>query len=363
MNTVDFRYLLTLQDPQGSPLGRPVILADMDVEPVREWVRFERFLRGADVPSAVSILPQWDDRMGEPFVGGLRAVCEGSEHLIPRTFFAPAARARSRQLLADGILKEGDYYRYLVTATRVAAKPSAERGRLSIEVEEDFAPWNYRAEAPEDLAELPLATVGREHGLASDLPVFVPEWVLDEAAELTLRDETVETGGVLIGFLCRHPSTERAGLVVTGQIAATDTVAGEAHLTFTPATWAAVSRALAARQDGSVIVGWWHSHPASQWCKPECSEEARAACPLKKSFFSDMDVNVHRAVFCQGYAVALVLTNTGREIRHALYGWREGMVQRRAFQVSGCRRPPESYEAPGEPDQAAESTCAAKIET
>lgn len=364
----EFRYLLTLQDPRGNPLGKPVVLVDFDVEPVREWARLEQFRNGTDLPALVSVVPNWDERMGEPFVDGLKAVCGGHEHLVPRSYFASAARARSRQLLADGVLKEGDYYRYLVTATKIraAAEPAPAGRGLCIEVEEEFAPWNFRAQAPEDLAKPPWATAGKEHGLAADLPVFVPEAVLDEAAELTLRDPAVETGGVLIGSLCRDPSTGSAGLVVSGQIPATETVAGEAHLTFTPATWAAVNRALAARRDGSVIVGWWHSHPASQWCNPDCPEEARSKCPLKKAFFSDMDVNVHRAVFCQGYAVALVLTNTGEGIRHALYGWREGVVQRRAFQVSGCRRSPESYEAAGpaaEADQGAQSKCAARIET
>lgn len=318
------------------PLGRPQPLHGLDDEPVREWARFRSFLRrGRAMPGAVAVWPRWDERRGEPFVWGLRAGCDGdAEEEIPRRFFEPVVRGYARRLLEEGLLRKGDLYRYLITATPERA-PGPARAGLGIDIEEEPQPWPFLAVAPQQLIEEPVVTMGEEHADAGDVPVYLPGQVLEEAAELTLRDAAVETGGVLLGHLCRDPESGRAGVVAVAQIAATATKAGEAHLTFTPETWAEVTRARALRGDGSMIVGWWHSHPAAQWCHPDCSAEDRARCPLKHSFFSEMDVNVHRAVFCQGYAVALVLTNTGAGIWHALYGWRAGMVQRRAFQVTG----------------------------
>lgn len=356
-----FRFFLALETQDGQPLGGPWELVDLDDEPARECARFQSFLRrGTAVASPVTVVPRWDEKSGKPYVGGLRVLCDGIRNDVPRRFFEAEARRYSRQLLAEGVLQKGDLFRYVITARTGAQEAPAPAG-LCIDVVEEPMSWRFLAAAPEDLVEAPVVPAGDEFGYSGDVPVYLPEHVLDEASELTLRNPEVETGGILIGYLCRHAESGRAGLVVAAQIAATETEAGEAHLTFTPRTWAAVHHALALRRDGSLIVGWWHSHPASQWCKPDCAEEARANCPLNRSFFSEMDVNVHRTVFCQGYSVALVLTNTENGIKHALYGWRNGLVQRRAFHVTGCRMPAEAYAAACEEPAVSRTGCVSQL--
>ncbi|MEY2409101.1 MAG: hypothetical protein QOF48_1771, partial [Verrucomicrobiota bacterium] len=106
------------------------------------------------------------------------------------------------------------------------------------------------------------------------------------------------------------------------------------ELTFTPKTWAAARDTLALREQGEIMLGWWHSHPGKYWQRTSCAKcppERRRVCPIARNFFSSHDENLHETIFPKAYNVALVVTNTEEGLRQALYGWRDGRVQPRGF--------------------------------
>jgi hypothetical protein len=150
---------------------------------------------------------------------------------------------------------------------------------------------------------------------------------------LTLAAATEETAGILIGHLCRDPEGKEIFVEVTDLIPAKHTVSESTQVTFTAETWTAVEAALRLRRGSETMVGWFHSHPAKYWCSAKCSPEARRTCPLGRSFFSGDDCTLHRAVFPLAHSIALVVTNTDAGLRHALFGWRHGMIVQRGFHV------------------------------
>ena len=82
---------------------------------------------------------------------------------------------------------------------------------------------------------------------ASDIEVVVPEAVLEEMCVLTREAGERETGGILLGHLCRATSGGDVGLEVTAHVAARHTVGDAVKLTFTSDTWTDVRAAVALR--------------------------------------------------------------------------------------------------------------------
>jgi hypothetical protein len=140
-----------------------------------------------------------------------------------------------------------------------------------------------------------------------------------------------ETGGILAGHLHRDGSRPEVFLEVTAQIPATHAPSELCKLTFTPETWAAADAALRLRNKQEIYVGWWHSHPARQWCD-ECPEEKRSACRVTGEFFSAHDESLHRCCFPRGYSLALVISDSySTGLTAPLFGWRNGLIVPRGF--------------------------------
>jgi len=166
-----------------------------------------------------------------------------------------------------------------------------------------------------------------------DLEVVVPQTVIDQVCALTTAAGSNETGGVLLGHLCRHRAGADVGLEVTAQVPAKHTVSEPEKLTFTSETWTDVRSAVALRNEGELLVGWWHSHPAFSWCA-RCPIERQRTCQFASGFLSVDDKALHRSVFPSAFTQALVITNSAAGLDNRMFGWRNGVLRPRGFRVS-----------------------------
>jgi proteasome lid subunit RPN8/RPN11 len=326
----------------------------VDWLPAIEYAHFAGIRAGA-LPAATApppsrLDPIWEADSGPPFVTGVRVGFEVDGGVpftadVPSAYFNAAAREASAAYVKDGRLEGGQNFRYRVTAFPVdapAAEAPAQGSGLEIEA------------VPQPLAVLdtPIARFLDEalligHDDADDMPVFVPHRLLEETRHRVREADDVEIGGVLLGRLHRDP-TRRDVLFVelTAQLPAHHTHGNAAKLTFTPDTWAAARDALALRNDGESILGWYHSHP--DWCK-NCDADRQAVCPLRGIFFSADDVAVQRTVFPRAYHLGLLLSNRPAGIIPALFGWRFGSVVARSFHLLHAPGPPPSRELAATP--------------
>lgn len=328
-----YRIVLHFFRSDGTSLGQSP--AEIDLEPAREWTRL-RALRQGRTPAALSdasesIFPLWNEKIGEPYLAGLRVLLAFDDGEVscdfPTTYFKEAAHSVSKTFVARGQLREGDRFLYLA-----AAFPSDSTVRSQPAVR--FTSEEVRP--PLSILDTPLSGFGgciEPTGPPSDheFPVFIPRAVLHETEELSRAAGAIETGGVMIGRLHRDPSLPEAFLEITAQIPARHTVGDRASLTFTPDTWADARASIVERGRNEISVGWWHYHPVHTWCG-ECPPPKKRQCTLACGFFSEQDRKLHRVVFPAAHSVALVVNAIGEgSLSHSLFGWREGAITARGF--------------------------------
>ncbi len=325
------RYAMEVTWEDGTPVGQ--VPVEVDWEPAGEAARLEALGRGADPDTAFTsryqVTPRWDAGRGPPYLAGFRVTLEGNEATpmdFPRRWFQESSRTVVAKMVADGLLAAGDRVRGHPLAFPL---PALDDGALP-------RPTLGRPAAPAiPLLPLPLSRFGTrpeagERG-AADPPVFIPAGVIRELGRLTLTAGPQETGGILIGHLCRDPADATVFLAITAQVPARHTEASATRLSFTPETWTEVRAAIRLRGRDEIMLGWWHSHPVREWCR-ECSEERRETCTLRKGFLSEHDRRLHRTVFPRAYSVALVASDVAdSDLRYALFGWRQGTIQSREF--------------------------------
>ena len=358
-----FNYVLEILDGERHRLAQ--LPAQINFEPASEAAAFSAQRKAH--PSVhhagrhTTIEPVPHATAGSPYCGGFRVRidAEGIESFsrdFPSSYFKPAAVAGSAALVRKGVLKEGDPFHYLVSAHPRGDSPS---GKPRIAVQEVVKPLLLREGR---FGEFTRHSVPFGELLAIDPPVYIPQEVLEQANALTVRARDKETGGILVGYLVQDSGIPDIGVVVTAQIPARHAQGKSTELTFTPKTWSAVRDALALRDNGEIMVGWWHSHPGKYWQQTTCAKcppERRRVCPIARNFFSAQDENLHETIFPKAYNVALVITHTEEGLRQALYGWRDGLVQQRGFFIQrNPHRPLEAIEAvatPETPDH--ETTC------
>lgn len=321
-----FRYALELFRNDGASAGQYPV--DIDWEPIRQLARFDALCR--DEPQEndqqkCPALPHWDKALGKPYVSGFE-LTENTDEIVTTHYLGSPALSLANQLIDEGKLESDTY------AFRVLAYPMNDRkpAAFSMTVESvdpdlcltdgDLAELLPRASQCGDLTE-------------NDLPVFVPQRVLDECRQLTSAANGQETGGILIGGLSRDAATGAVFLETTAQISAQYTVAAETSLAFTPETWTQVQGAIDLRQRDEIMLGWWHSHPIKAWCA-KCPPEKRKKCPLLVDYFSAQDRLLHRTVFPAAYSIALVVNELAEDKQTiSMFGWRKGLVVQRGFQV------------------------------
>ncbi|MCL4180051.1 MAG: Mov34/MPN/PAD-1 family protein [Verrucomicrobia bacterium] len=330
----DYSYALEVQRTDQTALGQYRLTVDWG--PAMEWLKLRAL---GSAPGACSLRnarvePRWHPQLGEPYVGGVRiAADDGPERELfgdlTTDYFQPNMRAVGRALVEQQQLKVGETFTSKVVAFPGRRETPAGLGlRLAVDELETPVPLESGRLAEHLERSRPLGDEPE-----GDLPVFVPQHVLREAAALTRKAEANETGGILIGQLHRDPAAAGLFLVVNALIPARHALSETAQLTFTAETWAAAAAALELRRSREQMVGWFHSHPARYWCGAKCPAEARRQCPLNTSFFSQEDCALQRTVFPRAFCVALLVTNAYAGLRYALFGWRGGLVKPRGFQV------------------------------
>ena len=337
MLKLDYRFAIEMLTSSGASLGQfPV---SVDWEPAREHARLLGMRRRPPDVAArgdtTVIEPVWDDeKLGEPYAVGARLIDGDVVCAVKREYFKPLALELSSELVAMKALDAGDLFHFRILAYRQA--PEAEDGHgLGFTVRDATPPMRF-VEAP--LEELACASMECGVGESDDVPVFIPQSVLDEAEAITREAGSNETGGILIGSLRRDAAIHEIAVVVTAQIPARHTHSKTTSLTFTAETWTAVQRALDLRRSGEMMLGWWHSHPSFAFCNADCPRERRKTCSLQKAFLSGDDLVLHRAVFPKAWQIALLANNADAGLEFALYGWRGGVVHRRGFNILGARR-------------------------
>lgn len=338
---VPHRYVAEIRLECGPLLGTSPL--EIDWIPAVEWSHFQnlrrRTVRLNSVPGRVRIRPQWDGS-GPPYVASIEVAPWDRDttnpEVIPLHYFADPVRHAVSTLVEAGRIADGEKYTWRVCAF------DADTGNAGVAVHDPF--WVEEApEAEEDLGTRRLRDLlrhamhhgpARARGAPRDLPVFLSRGVLDEAIAAATFAGELEAGGVLLGRLSRSRGAGDLILEVSAQVPASEAVADDASLRFTPRTWQAVDAAIRLRRARERIVGWWHSHPRKVWPCHACTAEQRARCPSNRSFFSGMDAAFHRAAFQAPVNVALLLSfHEDPAPRHDLFGWRQGLVAAREYYV------------------------------
>ena len=355
-NPVDarYRYAIVLVDHDGARLGQKAV--DVDWEPARECARFDATRRGRLDPAALgataSVTPRWHRTLGEPYLEGFQitlradAATHGAE--VTRDFgagyFGELTRETRAQLVEQGRLQKGQQVAGLTVAYAVESPVTTSAAEQSGFVAEEVAPALRLKSASLPLVPpVPLMPVaadghrtpgGTTDGAADDMPVFIPQQVFDDAVASTRGTVGRETGGFLVGHLCRDPESGDLFARMTAQLPARHTVPTETRLTFTPETWSDMHDGLALRGDDELLLGWWHSHPVRAWCA-NCPTERQAVCHLARDFFSRHDRALHRTVFPRAYSVALVINDVAFQDAPtlSLFGWKHGVIDPRGFSV------------------------------
>ncbi len=308
-----------------SPVGQCEVTPDW--EPWREWVRWLA-LRAGQAPAdsftaPCDLAPAWDTEQGPPRLRGVRVRTASAEEEFALEPFREPARTTIAAMVNDGRLGAGDLVRWRALAF-VRDDPATQQP----------APVGRSAPPP-----IPVRAERLSAGVGEDgpghAPVLLPARVLAEVGALTLGSSGRETGGILIGHLCRDEERATVFARITAQVPARHTEAGETRLTFTPATWTEVRSAIDLRCRDEIMLGWWHSHPVRSWCR-KCPEERRADCALARGFLSEDDRLLHRTVFPRAYSVALVASDVSDEgPEFTLFGWRRGLLEPRDFTRTG----------------------------
>ncbi len=337
----EYRYVVTLyRAADGLVLGQTPVLVDWRA--AWHWAAFEGFRRGLFrevVPPGQAVAePIWHPKAREPYVAGfsLSIASDGAGSPPVRAdftldYFKRPAITMSGYYVEKGWLREGEKFLFEVTAFACKSEAVSTPAPEGLTVEEVREPLPLREGLLADFARQsvrsePLGCQPRE-GLPH---VFIPQHVLDEAADLTRAAGEAETAGVLIGHLVRETSGPPEVFVqVTSQIHARHAIGRPTQLTFTPETWEAVHAALELRGRGELWVGWWHSHPRAVF--EELEGEAVA-------FMSAHDCHIHREYFPRAYSIALVVTVVPRpgELNYTLFGWWRGVIVARGFNILGA---------------------------
>jgi hypothetical protein len=339
-----YRYSVCLFKLDGTSLGELPI--SVDWVPAAEWCRFLGIRRGllsADgMITRTVIQPIWHPTAGQPCVSSLQVVVgqEDGRQIscqVPTTYFGMLARHESDNLVTQGVLRSGELFRYLVAAyperttepnnTRAAGRGSLHEISPSIPVKQsclaEFSRRSVRFGQPDN---------------QGDIPVFLPQDVLDETAALSRKAGALETGGILIGHLYQDSSLPELFVEVTAQVHAQHTRSELTRLTFTAETWSAVSASIKLRKKDELMLGWWHSHSygkcAEKSDKKGNDNASDGSVFDDTGFLSTEDFTLHRLCFPRSYSIALLVAESQYSgLSWSLYGWNAGMISPRGFQI------------------------------
>jgi len=329
-----YRYVLELFKEDGAWLGR--VSAEADWIPALEWTRLWALRRGLlpreALAATASLEPVWDAEAGEPHLAGFQVAIAAAGRearcSFATAYFRTLAEQASRHFVEQGLLCEGEIFRFAVAAYR--RFPPSDNGGGAVELPPPLSIHPASLEAYLRRA-APVGVID-----AQDYPVFLPAALLKELEELTRAHAGFETGGVLIGRLLHDPAAPE----LFAELAAQIPLRGQGEptrLSFTPERWTEIQAALALRRREETCLGYWHSHPVAAWCREkgrQCCPERLPACALAEGYFSGEDRALLRAVFPRAYSLGLVVNDQplGR-LTFSLFGWRRGLIQPRGYYV------------------------------
>jgi proteasome lid subunit RPN8/RPN11 len=340
-----WRYGAEISTWEGNRVVATVEISEPDWEPAVQWTHFQAVRAGRASPGlwygASEVEPIWDAASGRPFVssvgvrvpGGSRSSPSIDGTKIPSRYFRADVEKAATRLVQEGTLEAGERFRY-----RVTARPGESRMRAVVATEDGISVDRLPQAQPVvdrsfDEAKRGARARDTDHSDASDLPVILPSSLLDEAVELAAAAGEIETGGLLVGALCRDGGGTGLFVEVRALLPARHSIGRADRVTFTPETWEDALAAITLRGNGECLVGWMHSHP--DFCG-SCSGEARDRCPLSVPFLSEHDRSLHRTVFVRPFDIAMLVSNHGpRGHECSLFGWRRGIIERRSFLTTG----------------------------
>jgi proteasome lid subunit RPN8/RPN11 len=249
-------------------------------------------------------------------------------------FSANFLRSHARRLVVDrvvgGELPPEDVAFRLAAYQDDAPAPASDTGMT---LEPDDAPIPIRSVRRHDLGPVE----AWDGPLADDFPVLIPRRVLHDALDQAREQPGQEVGGFLLGHLCRDEDSAELFMLVTCHIPAEGTEATGTSVTFTADTWAQARAVLEWRDEGEIFAGWAHSHPF-RFCA-ECPDPPKPDCAGKVLFFSPEDHFLMELTFPQPFMVGLqtaVEPRLEKALGHLpvrLYGWRDGVIVPRGFEV------------------------------
>jgi hypothetical protein len=255
----------------------------------------------------------------------------------------PAERAALR-LQLKGTLKLGDNYYYEITASRRPATVAA-----ASTAEEPFTVTSKNPPLQYVTAPLPpLLAQAKTIGDVNDrmCHVFYTAEALSRAEKFArkggLQNPPVETGDVLIGYLCSCPESGEFFVIVVDALEVQDAEQTKFSLNYSGKSWGRIQTIIRARQaqpatKAQRMVGQAHGHnflPAEG--APPCEMCSKVAvCTRTSVFVSSDDRDWSRAVFArQPWQLCHIFgLNARKEEVHALYGVRDGRLQERGFHV------------------------------
>jgi proteasome lid subunit RPN8/RPN11 len=273
-------------------------------------------------------------RIDSPLAKGFSVVLpslDGSEHRVD--FGVQFLKSHAQHMLLDRSLSgevEVDNLQVRLTAYLDDAPRPAGLG-LTLDADEPQVP--IRTLSRKSLGK----TVAWDDPTTEDLPVLIPRLVLEEAVEEAKQAPEREVGGFLVGHLCRDDETGELFLRITCHVPAEETEATETSVTFTAETWAKAREVVQWRGEGEIFAGWVHSHPF-RFCA-ECPNPPKPDCAGKVLFFSSEDHFLMEVTFAQPFMVApqtAIEPRLKQVLGHLpvrLYGWRDGEIVPRGFEV------------------------------
>ncbi|MFQ5503609.1 MAG: hypothetical protein ACE5F1_02300 [Planctomycetota bacterium] len=245
----------------------------------------------------------------------------------------------ARKLLSRGVLQAEDTVSYELRADASAG------------LEEERGPGMVlSASRPLEFLSLPLAAVldearnsgheagdGRSHLFYTDAALEKAERISRAGADST---PPVETGGVLVGLLCRCPASGQMYTLVTDVIEASDADEQTFSLSYSSRTWARIQAVLNARRKETPelrILGQAHGHsflPLGGAAPCEVCDQVEV-CGRTTAFLSADDLTWCRAVFsAQPWQVSVVYgLNARGEAVDAHFGLHGGRLERRGYHV------------------------------
>lgn len=294
----------------------------------------------------VRVSPTWSDHHGActgyALEGQDRVRSTSARRFSVSSLDWVAARAAER-LIAQGALHPRDVYYYELLAEQSTSDAGANAGnrhatmrtRPLTPIEVELAPLLRRA-----------TPIGPTIEHAGPFEVFYTAAALADAercARLGVQvHPPVETGGVLVGFLCTCPASGDFFAVVVEVLEAQEADQTEFSLAYSSQTWARIQVVMDTRQQhrktrGMRILGQCHGHnfiPGDG--VPPCEVCDRVpVCSRSSVFVSRDDWNWNRAVFRrQPWQLCHIFgLNARREQVQGLFGLRDGRLLERGFHV------------------------------